>query len=279
MKANHNYHFRGFRVWYDVSDTSKILKWKQITTLSKKTNIDSWCFRYFKDTKMKANHNVTSARPCASRDVSDTSKILKWKQITTLGRTLNSPYWCFRYFKDTKMKANHNYFWWIIWCRYDVSDTSKILKWKQITTPSITKGLLRGCFRYFKDTKMKANHNNINSTSEGITDVSDTSKILKWKQITTIWTCSSEFNRCFRYFKDTKMKANHNIRMRDSLFPADVSDTSKILKWKQITTIVPRANYSQRCFRYFKDTKMKATHNSFVKGTQHLMMFPILQRY
>ena len=35
---------------------------------------------------------------------------------------------CFRYFKDTKMKANHNAF--AIWLDnyYDVSDTSKILK-------------------------------------------------------------------------------------------------------------------------------------------------------
>ncbi len=36
--------------------------------------------------------------------------------------------------------------------------------------------------------------------------------------------------RCFRYFKDTKMKANHNQYDRMYLEYVDVSDTSKILK-------------------------------------------------
>ena len=83
------------------------------------------------------------------------------------------------------MKANHNCFSANDKFHSDVSDTSKILKWKQITTGVFGAASSLWCFRYFKDTKMKANHNNINATSEGITDVSDTSKILKWKQITT----------------------------------------------------------------------------------------------
>ena len=37
--------------------------------------------------------------------------------------------------------------------------------------------LLFGCFRYFKDTKMKANHNDVRDLFSGDLDVSDTSKI------------------------------------------------------------------------------------------------------
>ena len=36
-----------------------------------------------------------------------------------------------------------------------------------------------GCFRYFKDTKMKANHNYRDARNNPLIDVSDTSKILK----------------------------------------------------------------------------------------------------
>ena len=137
MKANHNLFFLFLFFHIDVSDTSKILKWKQITTQRAKGYFDTWCFRYFKDTKMKANHNRASLLLIVGVDVSDTSKILKWKQITTSALWRWYSLWCFRYFKDTKMKANHNF---MIDGQpeyNDVSDTSKILKWKQITTGKI----------------------------------------------------------------------------------------------------------------------------------------------
>ena len=41
------------------------------------------CFLWFKDTKMKANHNGGSASGGQAQTVSYGSKILKWKQITT----------------------------------------------------------------------------------------------------------------------------------------------------------------------------------------------------
>ena len=152
------------------------------------------------------------------------------------------------------MKANHNISIIIICSNFDVSDTSKILKWKQITTTRINAHLHFWCFRYFKDTKMKANHNRWCHYPFLRWDVSDTSKILKWKQITTIFVLRCNLFRCFRYFKDTKMKANHNCRKKTFLSLSDVSDTSKILKWKQITTLA-------------------------CDWSQNWTMFPILQRY
>ena len=42
------------------------------------------CFQWFKDTNLKANHNVLEEMETAEVVVSNGSKILIWKQITTL---------------------------------------------------------------------------------------------------------------------------------------------------------------------------------------------------
>ena len=66
--------------------------------------------------------------------------------------------------------------------------------------------------------------------------VSNGSKILKWKQITTERLMYYTKKNCFQWFKDTKMKANHNGFVFDWIEHKTVSNGSKILKWKQITT-------------------------------------------
>ena len=65
--------------------------------------------------------------------------------------------------------------------------------------------LVISCFQWFKDTKMKANHN---------------------------FNPIRSFNlwRCFQWFKDTKMKANHNIILIFTPAREAVSNGSKILK-------------------------------------------------
>ena len=146
---------------------------------------------------MKANHNLLRSASQRDIDVSDTSKILKWKQITTSKRRKTNNKRCFRYFKDTKMKANHNLGFSMSEGVTDVSDTSKILKWKQITTDLNNSFLNNRCFRYFKDTKMKANHNCKRFLISAVEDVSDTSKILKWKQITTPCADQKSFHTMF----------------------------------------------------------------------------------
>ena len=61
---------------------------------------------------------------------------------------------CFLWFKDTKMKANHN-------------------------PEAIALLASRYCFLWFKDTKMKANHNMTDITAKATSTVSYGSKILK----------------------------------------------------------------------------------------------------
>ena len=83
---------------------------------------------------------------------------------------------------------------------------------------------------------MKANHNYTQDEIDNMNTVSNGSKILKWKQITTSGIQQAIGSDCFQWFKDTKMKANHNGQWRGDLIVFTVSNGSKILKWKQITT-------------------------------------------
>ena len=117
-----------------------------------------------------------------------------------------------------------------------VSNGSKILIWKQITTDLLYWISLLRCFQWFKDTNLKANHNkNVVSYVRSFV-VSNGSKILIWKQITTFLRLGIVFYCCFQWFKDTNLKANHNGRQLGIPIDGVVSNGSKILIWKQITT-------------------------------------------
>ena len=143
---------------------------------------------------------------------------------------------CFQWFKDTNLKANHNAFVIILFWFLVVSNGSKILIWKQITTviPPINTGVC--CFQWFKDTNLKANHNFSKMLTSVPPVVSNGSKILIWKQITTHRSESYRRKRCFQWFKDTNLKANHNRGVDHLGVLHVVSNGSKILIWKQITT-------------------------------------------
>ena len=162
---------------------------------------------------MKANHNQDGGGQFRHGVVSSTTKIVKWKQITTR--------WWRRRFDSSV-----------------VSSTTKIVKWKQITTYNRNVSCNRSCFQYDKDSKMKANHNASLARIRSCTVVSSTTKIVKWKQITTKYVDSRDLCRCFQYDKDSKMKANHNLAYGNENFAIVVSSTTKIVKWKQITTAV-----------------------------------------
>ena len=147
---------------------------------------------------------------------------------------------CFQWFKDTNLKANHNSSA-IYYCGGNVvSNGSKILIWKQITTHRGKPNRWKRCFQWFKDTNLKANHNSNGNTHQMRCVVSNGSKILIWKQITTLRYC------------------NWN---KDMLV---VSNGSKILIWKQITTLAIILIWLWSCFQWFKDTNLKANHNSAV---------------
>ena len=130
------------------------------------------CFQWFKDTNLKANHNIKVNASNRVRVVSNGSKILIWKQITTHIYNSLFNFSCFQWFKDTNLKANHNSIYLIIYCTC-------------------------GCFQWFKDTNLKANHNIVLFGTLNFIVVSNGSKLLIWKQITTAWTVSPTSARLF----------------------------------------------------------------------------------
>ena len=83
---------------------------------------------------------------------------------------------------------------------------------------------------------MRANHNKKNSAENYALVVSNVPKILKWEQITTGNLMVIIIYSCFQCSKDTKMRANHNIRCMLNFGYFVVSNVPKILKWEQITT-------------------------------------------
>ena len=63
MGANHNTSRRSCNLSSVVSNVPKILKWEQITTVCFLILSKHRCFQCSKDTKMGANHNLTSDTP------------------------------------------------------------------------------------------------------------------------------------------------------------------------------------------------------------------------
>ena len=168
--------------------------------------------------------------------VSNGSKILIWKQITTTQGEWSKFGGCFQWFKDTNLKANHNLVALCWFSNFVVSNGSKILIWKQITTTFVIGIITTCCFQWFKDTNLKANHNKRSVDMCQLWVVSNGSKILIWKQITTLCLVPRIIIGCFQWFKDTNLKANHNYRVSEDGERLVVSNGSKILIWKQITT-------------------------------------------
>ena len=135
LKANHNLLSFIIIDIIVVFNGSKILIWKQITTCYLFMYLHNSCFQWFKDTNLKANHNRCRDRIPLVDVVFNGSKILIWKQITTPRSHRTSIPGCFQWFKDTNLKANHNCGLCIFFCFTVVFNGSKILIWKQITTP------------------------------------------------------------------------------------------------------------------------------------------------
>ena len=69
-------------------------------------------------------------------------------------------------------------------------------------------------------------------------------------------------NCCFQWFKDTNLKANHNTNVWILFRLKAVFNGSKILIWKQITTSSNEGKGVLCCFQWFKDTNLKANHNT-----------------
>ena len=168
-----------------------------------------------------------------------------------------------------------------------VSDSSKLQIQKQITTinhgmPSIStvfpivqsykfksksqldmtaQGDNDGCFRQFKVTNSKANHNGDVQVVINNPGVSDSSKLQIQKQITTPYGWYLFCRRVFPIVQSYKFKSKSQPPRLPHACRPGVSDSSKLQIQKQITTATLTTHAFTRCFRQFKVTNSKANHN------------------
>ena len=145
-------------------------------------------------------------------------------------------------------------------------------------------------FPIFQRYNFESNSQQIVGSTIAYLDVSDISKIQFWKQFTTLIERTNAalemfpiFQRynfesnsqpcrlfrcgcggCFRYFKDTILKAIHNKMscafisfLMFPIFQRYNFESNSQLQTRILTTL-------KRCFRYFKDTILKAIHNTWV---------------
>ena len=112
--------------------------------------------------------------------------------------------------KGTNLKANHNPRVPYLCKRGPVDDPTKVLIWKQITTNTTWIKIMNSCWWPNKGTNLKANHNNSNEMYIAIIPVDDPTKVLIWKQITTIRINNKKKETCWWPNKGTNLKANHN---------------------------------------------------------------------
>ena len=84
------------------------------------------------------------------------------------------------------------------------------------------------CFRYVKDTNLKANHNQsfFKETGTQLFPIRQRYKFESKSQLD--WVSCQLVHYCFRYVKDTNLKANHNAPSDSRLQRVIVFDTSKI---------------------------------------------------
>ena len=126
---------------------------------------------------------------------------------------------------------------------------------------------MQGCIIRYKDTNLKAIHNDSQQAVKGLMVVLSDTKIQIWKQFTTQSTCEINLLSCIIRYKDTNLKAIHNTAKcrahRLALYyPIQrYKFESKIQIWKQFTTFSFAYYFVFSCIIRYKDTNLKAIHN------------------
>ena len=151
------------------------------------------------------------------------TKILIWKQFTTL---------CHR---PAGMRGLFS-----ILQRYSFESNSQRSAWERFSSMR--------CFLSYKDTHLKAIHNPVGLALSVPSVVFYLTKILIWKQFTTHPSGTANNYRCFLSYKDTHLKAIHNLHLCKEFQRKVVFYLTKILIWKQFTTARLRNKTLSRLF-------------------------------
>ena len=197
-----------------------------------------WCCLSYKDTILKANHNIAVNNRIAYLMLLILQRYYFESESQLVPKSNITSLWCCLSYKDTILKANHNvrtltsWFWMmllILQRYYFESESQQFYQLLSCTS---------GCCLSYKDTILKANHNGIGLFKQFFKDVAYPTKILFWKRITTqpmtslrwcamllilqryYFESESQLDGvdsykdagCCLSYKDTILKANHNTR-------------------------------------------------------------------
>ena len=143
-----------------MSSDTKIQIWKQFTTTKPSWLVRHSCVIRYKDTNLKAIHNVGIPQANLAEAVSSDTKIQIWKQFTTCWDR-----------QSLRVMLCHPI------QRYKFESNSQRLQTFFAHT--------EGCVIRYKDTNLKAIHNSPGYRQERIVAVSSDTKIQIWKQFTT----------------------------------------------------------------------------------------------
>ena len=255
--------------WTVVLSDTKIQIWKQFTTRWACCAYQRSCIIWYKDTNLKAIHNLLSVEHLSSQLY---YLIQRYKFESNSQR----PGWppsrwtrCIIWYKDTNLKAIHNTTQQIVNCCTVVLSDTKIQIWKQFTTSSIWLRPRGWLYYLIQRYKFESNSQHLSYESDCL-------------------TC------CIIWYKDTNLKAIHNASgMTTELYTVVLSDT-KIQIWKQFTTskkfalrrnllyyLIQRYKFESNsqpffnlsttstcCIIWYKDTNLKAIHNACLQASR-----------
>ena len=220
---------------------------------------------------------------------------------------------CCNQYKDTNLKAIHNSFTNVVLKYGVVAISTKIQIWKQFTTAIVgyvdQQRLLQSVQRYkfesnsqrkrktetnnncccnqYKDTNLKAIHNEDTDCALAAKVVAISTKIQIWKQFTTVLGLPPSRLALLQSVQRYKFESNSQLKQFGEFEKIVVAISTKIQIWKQFTTnkvwgfardkllqSVQRYKFesnSQRrserlcgrgsCCNQYKDTNLKAIHN------------------
>ena len=104
-------------------------------------------------------------------------------------------------------------------------------------------------------------------------------KILIWKQFTTRLQRLRHLNWLFSILQRYSFESNSQQFILRYVGVSVVFYLTKILIWKQFTTLCRHCVATVCCFLSYKDTHLKAIHNSNIVSHITFLLFSILQRY
>ena len=170
------------------------------------------------------------------------------------------------------MKAIHNYLLWEYTSACVVLSDTKIQIWKQFTTVQAQPNTDILLYYLIQRYKFESNSQlSRNSQQNSLVVLSDT-KIQIWKQFTTIIQVRWNGSGCIIWYKDTNLKAIHNLKRVACIEYNVVLSDTKIQIWKQFTTRQRGVWTHQCCIIWYKDTNLKAIHNRRAYILTHLIV-------